>query len=137
MKTFTAHAQKHNFTGLTVLALFMIAFLSFSTSYAQANEQDGRIIKGMVSNENGPVEGATIVLKGTKSGTSTNSKGEFTFPKPLKSGDILLVSYLGYKNQELKITDQTRALEIVLTEDLIEFTGSLNSNKPYKSKRSN
>lgn len=137
MKTFPLHSEKHIFKNLVVLTTFVIAFLSFSTSHAQANEQDGRIINGIVSNENGPVDGATIVLKGTKSGTSTNSKGEFTFPKPLKTGDILLISYLGYKNQELKITDKTTSLEIVLTEDLIEFTGALNSNKPYKSKRSN
>ena len=135
MKTFSLNSQKHIFKNLFFLTIFMIAFLSFSTSYAQANEQDRRIVNGIVSNENGPVDGATIVLKGTKSGTTTNNKGEFTFPKPLKTGDVLLISYLGYKNQELKITDKTTSLEIVLTEDLIEFTGALNSNKP--SKRSN
>lgn len=137
MKTFSTHTTNSSLKTFTVLALFMIAFFSFSNSYAQTNDQEGRIIKGIVSNENGPIDGATIVLKDSKTGTSSNSKGEFTFPKPLKNGDVLLISYLGYKNQELKITNQTTTLEIVLTEDLIEFTGSLNSNKPYKSKRSN
>ena len=116
--------------------------VSFNPVYAQdqtsstETTQDGRVIKGIISDDSGPVEGATVILKGTKTGTSSNEKGEFTFPKPLKSGDVLLISYLGYKNQELKIDDSTNRLEIMLTEDLIEFTGALNSNKPYKSKRS-
>jgi len=135
MKTL-ALTSKKAISKLGILALFFIAFCSFSTVYGQETAQNERTIKGVISDEKGPIDGATIILKNTKIGTASNSKGEFTFPKPLKSGDILLITYLGYKNQELKIDDKTSLYEIMLTEDVIEFTGAPNTNKPYKSKRS-
>ena len=142
MKTPSTSPRKNALGSLGCLTLLLLALVSFNPVYAQdqtsstETAQDGRVIKGIISDDSGPVEGATVILKGTKTGTSSNEKGEFTFPKPLRSGDVLLISYLGYKNQELKIDDSTNRLEIMLTEDLIEFTGALNSNKPYKSKRS-
>lgn len=136
MKTHLTLPKRQTLKSIGLITVFMIAFLSFNTSYGQST-QEGRIIKGTISDGTNPIDGATIVLKGSKVGTASNEKGEFTFPQPLKNGDILLISYLGYKNQELKINEKTTSLEIVLTEDLIEFTGALNSNKPYKSKRSN
>ena len=98
--------------------------------------QEGKTIKGIISNDDGPLESASIVLKGSASGTTSDAKGEFTFPKLLKTGDVLLITYLGYETQEVKIKDATTFLRLQLTEDLIEFTGALNSDTPYKSKRS-
>ena len=134
MKTF-ALSSKKVISKFGFVAIFLIAFCSFSPSFGQEAAQNERTIKGVISDEKGPIDGATIILKNTKIGTSSNTKGEFTFPKPLKSGDILLITYLGYKNQELKIDDKTSLYEIMLTEDVIEFTGAPNTNKPYKSKR--
>lgn len=136
METQVTTTKRKTLGLLSMLALFMLTVFSFNPVYGQVTAQDGRVIKGIISDDQGPVEGATIILKGTRTGVSSNEKGEFTFPKALKNGDILLISYLGYKNQELKIDNSTSYLEILLTEDLIEFTGAPNSNKPYKSKRS-
>ena len=66
---------------------------------------------------------------------TTNAKGEFTFPKLLSVGDILIISYIGYDKIEVPIKASTTTLDIVLTEDLIEFVGAPSSEKPYKSKR--
>jgi hypothetical protein len=132
---------------LSSLGLFMtliITCITFTPIQAQSQKsnvtnvaQNERIIKGVISDANGPLESASIILKGTNTGTTTDSKGEFTFPKPLATGDILLVSYLGYENQDVKIKENTTFLRLVLTEDLLEFVGALNTDKPYKSKRSN
>lgn len=129
---------------LGVFIIFIVATLAFGSAYAQTGKmtstevaQNERIIKGNISNETGPLESVNIILKGTKIGTATDSKGEFTFPKPLKTGDVLLISYLGYEPQEARIKDDTMFLRLVLTEDLIEFSGALNSDTPYKSKRNN
>lgn len=111
---------------------FMIASLAFNTTYAQSE----RTVKGTISDEKGPLESTSVVLKGTKTGVATNAKGEFTFPTTLKTGDILLISHLGYETLEIKIKDDTTFLRLVLTEDLLEFMGALNADKPYKSKRS-
>ena len=61
-----------------------------------------------------PVIGANIMLKGNKTtGTITNIDGQFTLEVPITS--TLVVSYIGYKNQEVKVTG--KALTIKLQED--------------------
>ena len=142
MKTQFTHTWNKAQGTLVLVAIFMIAALAFNPMYAQAEnasatkvQQNERTIKGVISNEYGPLESANIILKGTKVGTVSDSKGEFTFPKALKTGDILVVSYLGFETIEVTIKDDTTFLKLVLAEDLLEFVGALNSNKPYKSKR--
>ncbi len=122
---------------LTLIATIALNPLQAQTGNAGSSDvaQNERTIKGIISDERGPLENVNILLKSTKIGTSTNNKGEFTFPKTLKTGDVLLISYLGYETQETTIRDNTNFLRLVLTEDLIEFSGALNSDKPYKSKR--
>ncbi len=112
-----------------IMTLMLVTF-TFNTVNAQE-----KTIKGVISNEAGPLESASIILKGTKTGTTSDSKGEFTFPKPLKTDDVLLISFLGYETLEVKIKDDSTFLRLVLTEDLVEFAGALATDKPYKTKR--
>lgn len=137
MKTQFTNARK-----LGYVAIFIIVACTFSPIYGQTGKvtstevaQKERVIKGTISDEQGPLPGVNITLKGSDIGVATNEKGEFTFPKPLKDGDILLVSYLGYKTTEVKIKPETNFVKLIISEDIIEFMGSLNTNKPYKSKR--
>lgn len=120
------------------LGLFMVLFIAsvaFNQVQAQQDAKE-RIVKGVVSTAEGPLEGAGVLLKGTAIGTTTNDKGEFTFPQPLKTGDVLLVSYLGYQTANYTIEDGTTFVRLMLAEDVIDFVGAPNSDKPYKSKRS-
>lgn len=144
MKTPLKFTQKKAYHVLSFIAIFMMATLAFNPVYGQTKkanstevQQNERTVKGIITNDEGPVESASITLKGSKVGTVSNSKGEFTFPQPLKTGDVLLINYLGYETIAVKIKDDTTFIRPVLSEDLIEFVGALNTNKPYKSKRSN
>jgi hypothetical protein len=94
-------------------------------------------VKGKVTDEKGPLLGVNIVLKGSKIGVITDENGEFTFPKSLSSGDVLVFSYLGYEKQNIKIDAQTTYINLIMSSDLIEMMGAPSSDKPYKSKRSN
>jgi hypothetical protein len=139
IETNTTYIMKTPFTlsktfGL-ILTLMLVTF-AFNNVNAQTTTQE-KTIKGVISDEAGPLESASIILKGTKTGTTTDSKGEFTFPKPLKTDDVLLISFLGYETLEIKIKEDTTFLRLVLTEDLLEFAGALATDKPYKSKRKN
>ena len=119
------------------VAMIMIALLTFNTSFGQessATTQE-RTIKGLVSNEDGPLPGANITLDGTRIGAVTDNNGEFTFPKKLKTGDVLIFSYLGYETQKISITANTNFIKLELTPDMVEMIGDLDTNKPYKSKR--
>ena len=115
---------------------FLLLSLLFSAfAIAQNATVSGVILDKEMNNE--PLPFANIMIKGTKTGTTTDSKGEFTFPKPLKTDDVLLISFLGYETLEIKIKEDTTFLRLVLTEDLLEFSGALATDQPYKSKRKN
>ena len=140
MKT-NVFTQKQSFKTFGFIGILMMALLAFNPSYGQSEStttevtSKERTVKGLISDENGPLADVNIIQEGTKNGTVTNKKGEFTFPVKLKTGDILLVTYLGYETQKVTIKEGTTFVDIVLTEDLIEIIGAVDSGKPYKSKR--
>ena len=78
----------------TLLALFMTINL-----FAQ------KTVKGIVVDEtNTPLIGATIMIKGTSNGAITDLDGAFNIKA--QKGDIITASYIGYKNQDIKVQEQ-------------------------------
>ena len=132
--------QKQYFKTFGYIAA-MLALFAFKPVNAQVNSSSTEIIanernvSGLVSDANGPLESVNVIQKGTKNGTVTNDKGEFKFPVKLKTGDVLVFSYLGYEKKELEIKDDTAFIKVVLNEISIEMIGALDANTPYKSKR--
>ena len=92
------------------LLLLMVAFNSGLSLFAQT-----QTVSGIVLDEFGdPMIGVSVLVKGTTTGIITDVDGNFTVPA--KNGDVLLIKYLGYKDQEIKVTGNTR-LKITLQED--------------------
>jgi len=136
MKTKIKNKQKSTFKAVKLFGLFMIALLACNHTNAQNDAlKKEHNIKGVISDSYGPLPGVNIILKGTQSGTTTNNSGQFIFPKSLKAGDVLIISYLGYKKQAIEINVNTKNIELVLTEEMTEMIGALNSNTPYTSVR--
>lgn len=81
-------------------------------------------VKGMVIDAalNDPVIGATIVIKGTSSGTASDWDGSFTLTIQEPLPVTLVVSYLGYAVKEVEVVDNKR-LNIGLEEDVVTITG--------------
>lgn len=89
----------------TLLALLITINLSA--------QQD--LIKGVVTDEtNTPLIGSTVMVKGTSNGAVTDLDGKFSIKA--KKGNIITITYIGYKNQEIKIGDQ-KVLNIKLLPD--------------------
>lgn len=87
------------------LTLSLLAILAIvGCALAQSRQ-----VKGLVVDENGaPVIGATVILKDDPSvGVSTDLKGEFELGNLPKDG-ILVISYVGYKTQEVAIARNVR-----------------------------
>lgn len=63
-----------------------------------------RRISGVVTDANGPVPGAAILLKGTKYGTLSNAKGHFSLAVTEKGQ--LSVSFIGYNTENVTLNDQ-------------------------------
>ena len=93
--------------------------ISVFFSFKQVSAQNGatRIIKGKVtaSVSQASVPGATISVKGTHNSVSASDAGDFTIDA--QTGDILVVSYVGYKTKEVKIGERANTLNIGLTQD--------------------
>lgn len=85
-------------------------------SVAEVNiVQQENTCKGVVKDETGEsIIGASVLVKGTTNGTITNIDGNFTLSN-LKKGNVIEVSYIGYKFQEIVWNGQ--AINIVLKTD--------------------
>ena len=77
--------------------LSFVALLACTIMYAQQE------ITGTVTDDLGPVIGATIMEKGTSNGTVTDFDGNFKLK--VQAGKTLVISYIGYKTQELPAKD--------------------------------
>ena len=117
-------------SNLSRFLLSGVFFLSMTPAYAvpgQAVEaekvhsvlsvsQDGRTVSGNVVDETGlPVIGVNVKVKGTTNGVITDLDGNFTL-KGVPQDAVLVVSYVGYKEQEIKVGAQSQ-LSITLQED--------------------
>lgn len=76
--------------------------------------QQQKTVKGTISDAQGPVIGATVMEKGTSNGTVTDLDGNFTLN--VKPGATIVVSYIGYKTQEIVVGNQNN-LNIALQSD--------------------
>lgn len=97
-----------NYVNRGLLAL--IVSLTMLTAMAQNTP-----ITGKVTDPEGlPVPNASVVVKGTKNGTSTNGSGIFAISAV--KGNVLVVRYIGYQSQEITIQDD-RVINVKLLEN--------------------
>ena len=96
-------------TILTLLAT-VLSFVSFSQITLQ-----GKVI----DEQNNPIIGANVFLKGTYDGTVTNENGDFTFQTTTVSDQLLQISFLSFETLVVKIeVEKYNAQTFVLKEDL-------------------
>ncbi len=77
--------------------------------------QNGRIISGTISDSSGHViQGVSITIKGSKKGTVSDAKGNFTISLA-PSNKTLVFSLVGYTTKELNVADQSN-VSIVLNQ---------------------
>ena len=88
----------------TVLLLFLL----FTGTAALAQN----LLKGTVSDEQGPLAGAAVTIAGTTRGATTDIDGNFVID--CEPGTILEVIYIGYASQSLPAKD---GMMIILQED--------------------
>ena len=75
----------------------------------------GKTIKGVINDEQGEtIIGASVIIKGEDTGTTSDMDGRFTLEAP--EGAILVISYIGYHTQEVKVR-KISLLRVVLKED--------------------
>lgn len=103
--------MKNNvFRSLLILCFVML----YSFSEAQS-------ISGTVSDESGPLPGATVIVKGTTNGTTTDFDGKYSINVGNLENKLLVFSSLGYKTVSVKLNTDNQLVDMVLQEDLLSL----------------
>jgi TonB-linked SusC/RagA family outer membrane protein len=91
------------------IRLLLFLFVSSTlTMYSQQNQVTGTVLS---SEDNLPIVGANVLLKGQNSGTSTDFDGNYQISA--EKGAVLIFSYIGFETQEVILADQ-KSIQIVL-----------------------
>ncbi|SKB98794.1 SusC/RagA family TonB-linked outer membrane protein [Dyadobacter psychrophilus] len=99
--------------------VFTLGFLTMLLLLKGAAFAQDLNIKGKVQSDDGNLPGASILIKGTSRGSTTDANGEFTMSAP--SGATLVVSFIGYKTLEVPVGNKT-TLDITLEQDATQFS---------------
>jgi iron complex outermembrane receptor protein len=86
---------------------FFLTICIVGLSFAQSGT-----VSGTVSDADGPLPGATVVVKGTNTGVTTDFDGNFSIQAA--GDDVLVVSYVGFQSQEVGVSNQTN-ISVVLS----------------------
>jgi len=69
-----------------------------------------KITGEVVDETNQPLPGASVVVKGTTNGTSTDFDGKFTLQADANSGTIV-ISFIGFQSKEVSFSSQNFCLK--------------------------
>ncbi|MFZ1360369.1 MAG: SusC/RagA family TonB-linked outer membrane protein, partial [Saprospiraceae bacterium] len=90
----------------------LILLCCFYSAHSQSRPLNGNLkdVKGDA------LTGATVLIKGTADGTTSDANGNFQLNIP-KDGTSLLISYLGYKTKEVAVGAVENQISIILEDD--------------------
>ena len=97
-----------------ILTISVLVLLSLAM-WAQSMTVTGVV---MAQDEPDPVIGANVMVKGSTNGTITDFDGNFSLSA--KAGDVLQVSFMGYKSQEIKVTN-AGPIRVTLVPDNVQL----------------
>ena len=99
-----------------VFAMTIVCVFVLSTSLF-AQRGNTRVIAGRVAGTgDSSIADASVLVRGTKNGVNTDANGDFTISA--QTGDVLVVSHVGYKERDITVGAGNSKLTIRLTEDL-------------------
>ncbi|MCG8581442.1 MAG: TonB-dependent receptor [Bacteroidales bacterium] len=99
----------------------IVTILLFCTGislFAQANKEITGVVKANDKKNVIELVGANVYWAGTQTGTVTDYKGQFAIDQP-KGSQLLVVSYIGYKPDTIRVKNQQH-LEVILQSDELD-----------------
>lgn len=77
-------------------------------------------VSGRVLDENNaPLVGATVKVKGTSRTALTNNKGEFSL-KNVDDKEVLVISFLGFETKEIKAAETSNSIKLLSSSDKLD-----------------
>lgn len=108
--------RKCTFVHMCFLAMAMLLCIPASGVKATPASQENLTVSGVVTSaaDQLPLIGVSVQVKGTSNGSITDLDGNYSVS--VASGQTLVFSYIGFKTQEIQITNQ-KTLNVVMEED--------------------
>ena len=105
--------MKRNYCKTTMLPIWMAILLSlFMVQSGFAQERSITVTGNITSADDGlSVPGTNIIIQGTNLSTEADFDGNFKIN--VKSDDVLVISYVGYKTQKVVIKNQSTILSLI------------------------
>ncbi len=107
----------------------LLAFLSFG-AFAQNRKVTGKITDKPTGQG---IPGASVIIKGSTTGTTTNANGEFSLAVK-DDNSFLLISSVGFQSQEIKVGNQSD-IRVTLAEDVANLSEVIVTGYGTQSKR--
>ncbi len=77
-------------------------------------------ISGRVTDKDGnPLPGATVLIKGTTKGTTTDANGNYAIKVP--EGSVLVFSFVGFHKQEISVSPENTEINVVMEQKAAEL----------------
>jgi len=103
---------------LILLSLQVSAGFSKTESQTKNETLQQKKITGTVKDINGkPIPGASVIIKGTTNGVSTDADGRYTLEK-VSPNAVVVISFIGMKTMEVKFDNQSN-IDAVLVDETI------------------
>ena len=103
-----------------ILLFLLLCTLSVSAALAQKTLIRGTIMDGTFDE---PLAGANVVWQNkdgrTVTGAQTDFNGNFSLAEMVRPGDVLVVSFTGYKKQTLPITTSQTVYNLTMVEETV------------------
>jgi TonB-linked SusC/RagA family outer membrane protein len=100
-----------------LLMTCMCLAIAWGDASAQVRSVSGKVT---AVDDGSPLPGVNVVIKGTTTGTVTDSDGNYTIEAPA-SGGVLVFSFIGLQTQEIEIGARTR-IDLQMTQDITELS---------------
>jgi hypothetical protein len=119
------------------------AIFASNAAYASKNAVDGGagpvsaapanvVLTGKITNPNGPLAGAVVILTGSKQMAVTNANGEFEFEVPANVGALqATVTYAGYADESMTLNAAANESTVSLTNAHVIVVSRRNQLKKY------
>ena len=103
-----------------IVSILIFSFIATRSTFAQQSTEH---ISGRVTDTNGePLPGATISIKGERTGAVTSADGTYTLQLPGIGSYIITASYIGYQTEEKRITtEKEKKINFRLSEDQFDL----------------
>ncbi|MCU0454871.1 MAG: TonB-dependent receptor [Bacteroidales bacterium] len=94
--------------------------ISLKKNIREQADLQQNIVRGVVTDDKGvPITGATVVIRGTTRGTTTDMNGNYVLEN-VPPQAVLLVSFIGYQTQEIAVGNKAE-LNVSLLQELTQL----------------